>query len=282
MSELRTRMDNDMLLRGMSERTRESYIAAVARMARFYRRSPEQVSEQEVQAYLLHMIREEKLSWSTCNIAANGLRFLYHTTLGRDRAQFHIPAAKQPSRLPEILSREEIVRIFDATLNAKHRALLVTTYAAGLRVSEVVHLKVGDLDAARRSLRVEQGKGAKDRYTLLSPRLLEELRSYWRLYRPAVWLFPSRTGRPLDASAAQKIYYTAKLRARITKRGGIHALRHAFATHLLEAGTDLHAIQRLLGHGHIGSTMRYFHLAHPTLMAHRSPLDLLDLPPLTQ
>ena len=278
MSELRTRMDNDMLLRGMADRTRESYVAAVARMVKFYRRSPEQVSAPEVQAYLLHMLQEEKLSWSTCNIAAHALRFLYHTTLGRDRTQFCIPAAKQPSRLPEILSQEEIVRLFDSTPHPKHRALLMTTYAAGLRVSEVVNLKVTDIDSDRMSLRVEQGKGAKDRYTLLSPRLLEELRSYWRLYRPALWLFPSRTGRPLDVSAAQKIYYTAKLRARISKRGGIHALRHAFATHSLEAGTDVHTIQRLLGHGHIGSTMRYFHLAHPTLMAHRSPLDLLDLP----
>ena len=278
MSELRTRMDNDMLLRGMADRTRESYVAAVARMVKFYRRSPEQISEPEVQAYLLHMMQEEKLSWSTCNIAANGLRFLYHTTLGRDRTQFCIPAAKQPSRLPEILSQEEIVRLFDATPNPKHRALLMTTYAAGLRVSEVVNLKVTDIDSDRMSLRVEQGKGAKDRYTLLSARLLEELRSYWRRYRPALWLFPSRSGRPLDVSAAQKIYCTAKLRARITKRGGIHALRHAFATHSLEAGTDVHTIQRLLGHGHISSTMRYFHLAHPTLMAHRSPLDLLDLP----
>ncbi len=147
MSELRTRMDNDLLLRGMAERTRESYVAAVARMARFYRRSPEQVTEQEVQAYLLHMMREEKLSWSTCNIAANALRFLYHTTLGRDRTQFHIPSAKQPSRLPEVLSREEVVRIFDATPNLKHRVLLVTTYAAGLRVSEVVNLKVGNIDS---------------------------------------------------------------------------------------------------------------------------------------
>jgi site-specific recombinase XerD len=278
MSELRTRMDNDMLLRGMSERTRESYLGAVARMARFYRRSPERVSEPEVQAYLLHMMQEEKLSWSTCNIAANGLRFLYHTTLGRDRTQFCIPSAKQPSRLPEILSQEEIIRLFDSTPHPKHRALLMTTYAAGLRVSEVVNLKVTDIDSDRMSLRVEQGKGAKDRYTLLSPRLLKELRSYWRRDRPAVWLFPSRTGRPLDVSTAQKIYYAAKLRARISKRGGIHALRHAFATHSLEAGTDVHTIQRLLGHGHISSTMRYFHLAHPTLMAHRSPLDLLDLP----
>ena len=278
MGELRTRMDNDMLLRGMAEKTREAYLGAVARMVKFYRRLPEQISEQEVQAYLLHMMQEEKLSWSTCNIAAHALRFLYHTTLGRDRTQFCIPSAKQPSRLPEILSQEEIVRLFEATPNPKHRALLMTTYAAGLRVSEVVNLKVTNIDSDRMSLRVEQGKGAKDRYTLLSPRLLEELRSYWRRDRPAVWLFPSRTGRPLDVSAAQKIYYTAKLRARITKRGGIHGLRHAFATHSLEAGTDVHTIQRLLGHGHISSTMRYFHLAHPTLMANRSPLDLLDLP----
>jgi site-specific recombinase XerD len=278
MSELRTRMDNDMLLRGMSERTRESYLAAVARMARFYRRSPEQIGAPEVQAYLLHMMQEEKLSWSTCNIAAHGLRFLYHVTLGRDRVQFCIPLAKQPSRLPEIMSREEIVRLFDATSNPKHRALLMTTYAAGLRVSEVVNLKVGDIDSDRMSLRVEQGKGAKDRYTLLSPRLLEELRSYWRIDRPPVWLFPSRTGRPLDVTAAQKIYYAAKLRARITKRGGIHALRHAFATHALEAGTDLRTIQLLLGHGHITSTTRYLHLVRPGLGANRSPLDLLDPP----
>ncbi len=278
MSELRTRMENDMQLRGMSERTRESYVAAVARMARYYRRSPEEISAPEVQAYLLHMMQEEKLSWSTCNIAAHGLRFLYHVTLGRDRVQFGIPLAKQPSRLPEILSREEIDRLFEATPNPKHRALLMTTYAAGLRVSEVVHLKVRDIDADRMSLRVEQGKGAKDRYTLLSPRLLEELRSYWRIDRPSVWLFPSRTGRPLDVTAAQKIYYAAKLRARITKRGGIHALRHAFATHALEAGTDLRTIQLLLGHGHITSTTRYLHPVRPGPGGNRSPLDLLDRP----
>lgn len=282
MSELRTRMDNDMLLRGMAERTRETYIAAVARMARYYQRPPEQISDREVQAYLLHMIREEQLSWSTCNITANALRFLYHTTLGRDRTQFCIPAAKQPSRLPAILSREEIVRLFDSTPDLKQRALLMTTYAAGLRVSEVVHLKISHLDADRMSLRVEQGKGAKDRYTLLSPRLLDELRSYWWLYRPTVWLFPTRSGRPMDPTAAQKIYYAAKRRAGITKPGGIHALRHAFATHLLEAGTDVHAIQRLLGHGHISSTARYFHLAQKTLLAHRSPFDLLDPPPRSQ
>jgi site-specific recombinase XerD len=277
MTELRKRMDNDMLVRGMAERTRETYLAAVARLARHYRRSPDQLSPQEVQAYLVHMLREEKLAWSTCSIAVHAFRFLYHTTLGRPAPSFTIPGPKQPKTLPEILSPAEVRHLIEGAANRKQRALLATTYAAGLRVSEVVRLKPGDLDAQRMSLRVEQGKGGKDRYTLLSPRLLEELRAYWRQYRPARWLFPARGGQgPMDTSTAQKFYYAAKQRAGITKRGGIHALRHAFATHLLEAGTDLHTIQRLLGHGHIGSTMRYFHLARRTLLETPSPLEWLD------
>ena len=278
MGALRIRMENDMIVRGMAVRTREAYTGAVVRLTQFYRRSPAELTAREVEAYLLHLIQERKLSWSTCNIAANGFRFLYHTTLGRERTQFCIPAARQSQRLPEILSRPEVQRLLDGTGNRKHRALLMTTYAAGLRVSEVVALQLTDIDAARSSLRIEQGKGGKDRYSLLSARLLEALRAYWREYRPVRWLFPARGGqKPLDSSSAQKIYYAAKQRAGITKQGGIHALRHAFATHLLEAGTDLHTIQRLLGHGHISSTMRYLHLARPTLMAHGSPLDLLEL-----
>lgn len=282
MSELRTRMHNDLLLRGMAARTRAAYLGAVARLARHYRRSPDRISEREVQAYLLHLIQDEKLSWSTCNVAVHGLRFFYHTTLGRERTQFTIPASRQPCKLPAILSREEVVRLFETTANQKHRTVLMTTYAAGLRVSEVVRLQLTDIDANRMSLRIEAGKGGKDRYALLSPRLLEELRRYWRLCRPTRWLFPACGGvKPMDASTAQKIYYAARDRARIAKLGGIHALRHAFATHLLESGTDLHTIQRLLGHGHIGSTMRYLHLAQKRLMGNRSPLDLLDLPPRT-
>jgi site-specific recombinase XerD len=283
MTALRMRMDNDMLVRGMAERTREAYLAAVARLARHYRRSPDRLSPQEVQAYLVHMLREEKLAWSTCNIAVQAFRFLYHTTLGRPAPSFTIPGPKQPQRLPEILSPAEVRRVLESTANRKQRALLATTYAAGLRVSEVVRLQLRDLDAQRMSLRVQQGKGGKDRDTLLSPRLLEELRAYWRQYRPARWLFPARGGQgPMDSSTAQKLYSAAKQRAGITKRGGIHALRHAFATHLLEAGTDLHTIQRLLGHGHLGSTMRYFHLARRTLLGTTSPLEWLErsaLPP---
>jgi integrase/recombinase XerD len=280
MTTLRMQMDNDMLVRGMAERTRETYLAAVARLARHYRRAPDRLSPEEIQAYLVHMLREEHLAWSTCNIAVHAFRFLCHTTLGRPPLTFTIPAAKQPQRLPEILSPAEVRRLLEATSTRKQRTLLATTYGAGLRVSEVVRLQLHDIDAERMSLRVEQGKGGKDRDTLLSPRLLAELRAYWREYRPALWLFPARGGqKPMDPSTAQKLYYAAKQRAGITKQGGIHALRHAFATHLLEAGTDLHTIQRLLGHGHLGTTMRYFHLARQTVLATPSPLEWLDQAP---
>src|SRR3990172_4205580 len=248
MTTLRQQMDNDMLVRGLAERTRESYLAAVARLAKFYRRSPDQLTPEEGQAYLVHMLREEQLAWSTCNLSVSAFRFLSHTTLQRPVATFTVPGAKHPQKLPEILSPEEVQRIIASTTNRRQRVLLATAYGAGLRLSELVHLRVTDLDAQRMSLRVEQGKGAKDRYTLLSARLLDELRAYWREYRPqGGWLFPSRGGqRPMDVTTVQKIYMAAKPRARVTKRGGIPALRHPFATHLLEAGIDLPPIQRLL------------------------------------
>jgi len=279
MGALRERMDKDMVLRGMAVRTRESYLWAVAGLAKHYRRSPDQISEREVQDYLLYLIEERKLAWSSCNIVTQALKFFYHVTVKHPAAQFSIPRRRAPSRLPQILSREEVQRVIEATTHAKHRALLMTTYGAGLRVSEVVHLKVGDIDADRMAIRIEQGKGAKDRYGLLSARLLAELRSYWRLYRPREWLFPkSRTPHePMNDTTAQKIFYRAMRRARITKRCGIHGLRHAFATHLLESGVDVHTIQRLLGHGHLSTTLRYFHLAQKDLTQTRSPLDLLPL-----
>ena len=284
MTELRRRMDEDMIIRGMADKTREAYLWAVTGLSKFYRRSPDQVSDEEVQAYLLHLIRDRHRAWSTCNIIVQGLRFLYHTTLKRDRTTFTIPSPRRSGKLPVVLNRAEISRLLAATHTRKQYALLATTYGAGLRVGEVTRLQVHDIDSTRLTLRVEQGKGGKDRYTLLSARLLETLRAYWRVSHPTDWLFPGKGGkRPMDPSTAQRFYYAAKARAGITKPGGIHGLRHAFATHLLEAGVDIHTIQRLLGHGHISTTMRYFHLAQPTLTAHRSPFDLLDswpeLPP---
>jgi integrase/recombinase XerD len=282
MGSLRKQMDADMVVRGMAERTRETYFA-VAAMAKFYRRSPDEVNEVEVQRYLLHLIEERKLAWSSCNIAVNALKCCYHVTLKHPQAQFEIPRPRQPQKLPQILAREEVARLIELTANPKHRAMLMTTYGAGLRVSELCHLKVSDIDSARMTIRVEQGKGAKDRYTLLSARLLRELRRYWVGQRPRHWLFCATcdVAQPISTTTAQKIFYAAKRRAAITKDCGIHGLRHAFATHLLEAGVDIHTIQRLMGHGHISSTLRYFHLAHKHLAATTSPLELLERPDTT-
>jgi site-specific recombinase XerD len=280
MTALRERMTQDLILRGLSLNTQAAYLRAVAQLARYYRRSPERISEREVAAYLLHLYREKGRSHSTCNQAVAALRFLYHVTLRRRVASFIIPAARQPSKLPHILSREELVRLFSQTRLLRHRALLLTVYATGLRVSEVVALRVCDIDSDRRVLRVEQGKGARDRTTLLSPRLLAVLRQYWQHERPRLWLFPSRDGKGhLCSEAAKRAYAKAKLRAKIHKPGGIHTLRHTFATHLLEAGVDLHTVQRLLGHKNIRTTARYLHLTEPVHGASRHIPEVLDFLP---
>ena len=280
MGALRKQMDGDLVVRGMAVRTREAYLGAVAGLAKYYGRRPDRVSEAEVQQYLLHLIEERKLAWSSCNIVAQGLKFFYRVTLKKSEAQFVIPRARAPQKLPQILSREEVAALIDKTVNLKHRAVLMTAYGAGLRLNEICHLKVSEIDSDRMTIRVEQGKGAKDRYTLLSPRLLAELRRYWSAHRPKEWLFTSRDAtRPIGEHTVHRIYHAAKARARITKEGGIHSLRHAFATHLLEAGVDIHTIQRLMGHGHISSTLRYFHLARKHLANTPSPLELLEAAP---
>ena len=279
MTALRTRMVRDMTLRGFSPRTHKSYIAAVVHLARHYRRSPAELTNEEVQAYLLHLVQHRKLAWASCSLAVNAFRFLYHVTLERDRTECRVPAPKVPQKLPEILSREEVWRLLDAASSPKHRLLLATTYAAGLSVSEVVALKVSDIDPERLTIRVEHGKGGKDRYVPLADRLLVELRRSWHVVPPAHWVFPNRQGpRPIDITVAQKIYMLTTLRAGIRKQGGIHSLRHAYATHLLEAGTDLHTVQRLLGHSQISTTMRYVHLSQHRVLGTRSPLDLPQPP----
>jgi site-specific recombinase XerD len=280
MGELRKQMDGDLVVRGMAVRTREAYLGAVAGLAKYYGRRPDRINEQEVQKYLLHLIEERKLAWASCNVVAQGLKFFYRITLKRSEAQFVIPRARAPQKLPQILSREEIAALLQKTVNLKHRAVLMTAYGAGLRLNEICHLKLIHIDSARMTLRVEQGKGAKDRYTLLSPRLLAELRRYWCVYRPRLWLFPSPRDpdQPFSKHTAHRIYHAAKDRAGITKAGGIHALRHAFATHLLEAGVDVHTIQRLMGHDSLSTTARYFHLAQKHLSGTASPLELLERP----
>ena len=278
MGTLRDRMEREMVLRRMALRTRQAYTAQVAALAKYFRRSPDQLTEQEIQQYLVYLIEERRLSSSSCLQALHGLRFFYHETLKRAQMDICMPRLRREWKLPEILSREEIERLFAGAKLLKHRVLLMTAYAAGLRVSEVCALKISDIDSKRMTIRVEQSKGAKDRYSLLSPRLLKDLRQYWKSERPDKWLFPApRTpDRPLHPHTAQKIYYAARDRAKLTKRVGIHGLRHAFATHLLEGGTEVHTIQRLLGHGDIHTTLRYCHVAQQQITATRSPLELLS------
>jgi integrase/recombinase XerD len=280
MGELHDRMQQDLILQGMSPRTQQSYLATVRGLAKYYHQRPDTLSEAQVRAYVRYLIEQRQLAPSSVRVAVMGLRFFYTQTL--HRTWTNLPLPKRTKTLPEVLSREEVARLLASTATLRERALLMTTYGGGLRVSEVVRLRVGDIDAARDMLRIEQGKGRKDRYTLLGPRLLVELRHYWQVYRPTPpWLFPQRFKPvPLDPTTAQKLYYAAKRRAGITKAGGMHALRHAFTTHLLEAGTDLATLQRLLGHESVTTTMHYVHVARSHMTAQGSPLEgLADLLP---
>lgn len=279
MTSLRKRMIDEMELRAFSARTQQAYVDAVAGLARFYNTSPDRLNEEKIQAYLLHLLQERKLAWSSCNVAISGLRFFYGQTLGDISMCLAIPPRKKLNRLPEILSAEELGRLFACALNLKHRILLMTTYAGGLRVSEVVRLKVNDIHSERMTIRIEQGKGRKDRYTILSKRLLEELRLYWKMYRPPVWLFPSKDpNKPIHIATAQRIYYTAKKRAKIKRGKGIHMLRHCFATHMLEAGVDPRTLQVLMGHKSISTTMIYMQVTCKKLSSISSLLDLLNIP----
>lgn len=281
MSPLRQRMLDALVLRGMAQRTQESYIQAVVGLARHYRRSPEQLSAEQVQGYLLHLLRERHLARSSVNQYGCAFRFLYGQVLGLDGEAFQIPLAAAPQRLPEILSRAEIAALLACAPHPKACALLSCAYALGLRVSELCALRPERIDSAadRMCVHVVQGKGARDRYVPLSAEVLQVLRSYWRGERPVTWLFPAQrdASRALDTKSAQRWYYLAREAAGITKQGGIHTLRHCYATHLLEAGVDLHCLSQWLGHGYLSTTARYLHLARPDVPdgARRTPLALL-------
>ena len=280
MTPLRQSMLDAMLQRGFAERTRRSYVEAIARMAVYYARDPAGYTPEEVSAYLLHLVKERKLSFSTVNQAASAARFLYERVLGRDLAQFPIPMARAPQVQPVLLGRAEIAQLFAACSHPMHRMLLQTTYAAGLRLGEVCGLHVSDIDSQsdRMCVRIRQGKGGRDRYSVLGMTLLAQLRHYAREFRPRKWLFANASASaPVSVATAQRAYHAARQHAGITKSGGIHTLRHCFATHLLEGGVDLYTISKLLGHGHISTTARYLHLISPQFRAPKDidPLDLL-------
>jgi integrase/recombinase XerD len=277
MGKLHDQMKMDLELKNLSPRTRSCYLTWMRSFALHFHRSPDEMGDPEIREYLHHLIREKKASQSSISQAYSALKFFYETTLKRDWNRFRIPRVQMGKKLPVVLSRQEIQAIFSAIGNLKHRALLMTIYSAGLRVSEVVHLKVSDLDSQRMTIRVQQGKGQKDRYTLLSQRTLEVLRDYWREYRPSGWLFPGKPAtEPLSVSAVQRVFAMVLVRAGIKKPASVHTLRHSFATHLLEDGTDLYHIQRLLGHTSPKTTTVYLHLSRKDLRSVRSPLDLVE------
>ena len=277
MTELRERMIGEMQLRGLSPGTQKVYLRAARELSRYYGRSPDAMTAQEVRGYLLHLVNEGRLSPSTINAVSAALRFLFSETLGRPEVSLAIPPRKTPKPLPDVLSVQEVERLFAASPNIKHRTVLMTTYAAGLRRSELVRLKVTDIDSSRMMIRIRQAKGQKDRYTVLSARLLEALRAYWRWCRSSDWLFPGvKPGRPIASRTVGYIYTRARDRAGIQKRGGIHILRHCFATHLLEAGVDVRTIQVLMGHRSLSATTRYLHMTRKQLDATPSLLDALN------
>lgn len=279
MTELREKMIREMQLRRFSERTQKSYVMAVAALAKHYGRAPDKITNKEVQDYLLYLMKDRKLAWSSCNLAVSAFRFFYSETLGDESIRLSIPPRKNKSRLPEVLSREAVESLFACTSNPKHRLLLMTTYSAGLRVSEVVSLKPEHIDGSRMTIRIEQAKGNKDRYTILSQRLWDEMQVFMKMYRPTIWLFFARDRKKaMHITTAQRIYDKARRKAGITGGRGIHTLRHCFATHLLESGVDLRTIQELMGHSYINTTARYLHLTHTRLSSVRSPLDLESCP----
>jgi site-specific recombinase XerD len=232
------------------------------------------LGDEEIRAYLHHLMEGRKVSQSVLVQTYSALKFFFANTLQKQWNAFRIPRCKQRRKLPGVLTREEVESILSATKNLKHRAILMTIYSAGLRIGEATRLKVSDIDSGRMMIRVNEGKGLKDRYTLLGERNLEMLRRYWKAYRPLEWLFPGRNASdPVSISAIQRVFKTSLEKARINKKASVHTLRHCFATHLLESGTDLYYIQRLLGHKSAGTTSVYLHITGKDIGKIKSPID---------
>ena len=280
MSSLRQRMLEDMQVRGLSTCTQRVYVATVARFARYFGRSPARLGPEQIRAYQVYLTNERRLAPSSLIAAVSALRFFYRVTLQkRWTIDDAIPAPKMPRCLPVVLSPEEVAQFLDGVKAVKHRAILTTCYAAGLRIAEAVRLTVSAIDSERMMLRIANGKGQKDRYVMLSPKLLEVLRAWWQIERPRHWLFPGeRPEKPITPEAVRYACRLAARRAGLAKPVSPHALRHAFAVHLLEAGTDLRTIQLLLGHRSLQTTAQYLRVATTTVCSTASPLDLLPQP----
>jgi site-specific recombinase XerD len=270
-------MMEDMQVRNLSPHTQSTYVLHVSLFARYFGKAPDQLGPEEIRSYQVYLTNEKKLAPGSILIAVAALRFLYKVTLHRDwNVEDIIPAPRKPQQLPIVLSPEEVRHFLSCVANPKHRTILTTCYAAGLRISEAIRLKATEIDSQRMVIRVEQGKGQKDRYVMLSPKLLEILRGWWRLAKPKLWLFPSTVpGRPITRFTVERACQEAHRASRISKPVTPHSMRHAFAVHLLELGTDVRRIQLLLGHRSLATTARYLRIATTKVCSTTSPFDLL-------
>jgi site-specific recombinase XerD len=278
MNPLREKMTKMMKLRNFSPRTQHCYLQAVVKLSRFTGKSPDRATPEDVQNFLLYLQEGKKLSFSSCNQARSGILFFFKYVLGNDSLTAHIPPKKTVHKLPQVLSREEVSKILDSTPCLRDRLMLELLYSAGLRTEELMNLKVNDIDSKRMRIRVVQGKGHKDREALLSERVLDHLREYWKYCKPKDYLFPAKSGepdKPLSSSVVRKMFKQVKKKAGIKKNGSLHMLRHSFATHLLETGHDIKTIQILLGHNHISTTMVYLHITMDRNSKLVSPMDTL-------
>jgi integrase/recombinase XerD len=276
MTELRRRMIEELRLRNYSPNTITVYIRCVAQFAQHFRLSPDGLGPEHIRQYQLFLVQQKKVSWALFNQTVCALRFFYHHILHRDWMIEYIPYPRHEDKLPVILSPAEVAAVFDATHNLKHRTILMTIYAAGLRVSEVTHLRVSDIDSQRQVICVRQGKGRKDRQVMLAPKLLELLRIYWKSYRPRVWLFPGESPEhPVSSETVWRVCHHAGEAAHLSKSISPHTLRHCFATHLLEEEIDLRRIQVLLGHRNLKTTARYLHVSNLAVRTTVSPLERL-------
>jgi integrase/recombinase XerD len=281
MTTLRHQFIRELVIRGMAPKTQEAYVRAVRDLAVHYHKGPDLVTDEEIKDYLVHLAQAKQLARSSVNVAVNGIRCFFALVLKRDCEHLKrtIPHCQKAIRRPRVYSIEELEGLFTVgCVHPKHRAFLMTVYGGGLRLGEACRLKPAQIDSARMQIRVEEGKGHKDRYTLLSARLLQELRDYYRMFRPKQWLFFGRDqGEPLAHATGQKIFYNAQERAGLPDKGGIHSLRHSFATHLLESGVEITVVQRLLGHSSLSTTSVYLHVRQERLAQIQSPLQLLQL-----
>ncbi len=266
-------MEDQLRLKGYSQKTRKSYLGHIRRLCIYYKKHPKDLNNEELQRYLLNLLNNENKSHSYVNQSISAMKFIYNVVL-KQIIQINIHRPKKEHKLPDVLSQEEVLRLLNSVQNDKHRAILFLVYSSGLRVSEVVRLKIKDIDSTRMMIHIRQGKGKKDRYVILSEAALKELRNYTKKYRPIDWIFPSSNeDKHLTERSVQKIFEKARYKSKIQKNVSVHSLRHSFATHLLEGGIDLRYIQELLGHRNIKTTEIYTHVSRKDISRIKSPLD---------